>query len=1142
MTNFKKFLSLMFLIATVLIISGCIRGEDPDTEIPVIVIGNEAITHAVNADVDLLEFVSATDNETAATDITIEISDYNGYDKSVEGVYVITVTATDGNGNKATGTITVTVKLDMLAPTVTGAVTTLNHLAGEETDLTKGLTGVDNIDGINVTFTVSDYEDYDKDTPGTYTVKIIVSDNAGNQSAPFSRTVIVSESFSRVEMTSFEGETIRFQALYNPQVLNSNTATGYNTAYDGHYVNVLSKDYVEWILEYAPERLGAGIGWSVVAVADADEKISYTRNWNSGEAFLEEGELVSRKGADWSTGTSHSWNETINDKLVSFTNAKYSTGEMGLMMANINQWIPEGGHVFIFMNWTTIGLNETEDVVTLANTSDMARSMGGNYIMYSDEDGDDVMDYALGRDLKIIDSSLSDQTVRKSFEADNPFPIITIPSSRYINNNGVWKNQYTETVYLSEYDATNPYDPMRGVVANDGKGTDITDEMSYKVYNYKTSLSQYNLSPSLSMTDPLWAEYFDTPWVLSENEVTLDSILVPSNDGYYFVVEYTVTANGHTDTAYRLIQIEATSPDYIELYGDTDSVYVEAMGLQQRLEMNPDLDEFGAFNQTDKGILYDATTFNSLDTLPTLTKGVVVVLDNYYRIQVIRLANGLIGELDATGTPKTDGLTWTSSDMLAGLQDITPTGGYVVIYPEGLDQAVMNKALRAYYQFDYTGGELTEFVPTNGIVFVEMLIMEVQEVSTLLVDEVAPTITINDNSVNITVIENSKDSLVFKSSGGGAGFRLDSGKAYYYTKDMYATLVTSTEVADSFTTASPNKGVPWFRDGTIIVLDADGNFVLARVMTTAAAAEVKADGTVIYGNAAVVAANEADKAAAGDANLTWDLVIPNAANTVAHGPLADIQSVIPDGGSFFILPGSTNSAVRNFGVQLVWNASYPGSGVIVDGTLTDPPVNADTNGFDFDNYTATYFADLKVEVQFVSTITVQPEELTRPEVSVDVNTVSWTPITGAASYDIYANGLKVGTDVGTLSDDSTTYTYDLGLLDLYKSVQAEVHNLYKTYKSIEDIKEYYRGNTVFIGVGNDAKTTPTKDIFKSLFNKVVGKCKDIKQYNVIVCGGGAEIFGQAFKHILPQTIINTDISANAKAYYIAGVSKWQRRK
>lgn len=119
---------------------------------------------------------------------------------------------------------------------------------------------------------------------------------------------------------------------------------------------------------------------------------------------------------------------------------------------------------------------------------------------------------------------------------------------------------------------------------------------------------------------------------------------------------------------------------------------------------------------------------------------------------------------------------------------------------------------------------------------------------------------------------------------------------------------------------------------------------------------------------------------------------------------------------------------------------------------------------------------------------------------------------------------------------------DLGLLDLYKAVQSEVHNLYKTYKSIEDIKEYYRGNTVFIGVGNDARIAPTKDIFKSLFNKVVGKCKDIKQYNVIVCGGGAEVFGQAFKHILPQTIINTDISANAKAYYVAGVSKWQRRK
>lgn len=118
---------------------------------------------------------------------------------------------------------------------------------------------------------------------------------------------------------------------------------------------------------------------------------------------------------------------------------------------------------------------------------------------------------------------------------------------------------------------------------------------------------------------------------------------------------------------------------------------------------------------------------------------------------------------------------------------------------------------------------------------------------------------------------------------------------------------------------------------------------------------------------------------------------------------------------------------------------------------------------------------------------------------------------------------------------------DTGLLDLYRAVQSEVHNLYKTYKSVEDIKEYYRGNAVFIGVGNDAKSGPTRDIFKSLFNKVVGKYKDIKQYNVIICGGGAEVFGQAFKQILPQTIINTDIASNAKAYFMAGVVKWQRK-
>ena len=1016
--------------------------EVPDTVAPTLTIGKSEIIHEVNdAKINLLADVTATDNVDAASDITISISDYNGYDKSVEGTYVITVKATDKSGNFSTGTITVIVKADILPPMVTGAVTTITHLAGETVDLTKGLEGVDDKDGTNVIFTVTDYKNYNKSAPGTYTVEITASDSSGNEGKPFSRTVVVEEAYARAEMTSFEGETIRYEALYNPQIMNGNTGTGFNTAYDGHYVNVLSKEYLEWILEYAPERLGAGVGWSVIAVTDANEKIVYVRHWNSGEAYHDkDGKLVSEKAVNWSTGTNRNWTVDVGGQTVAMTNAKYSSAEMGLMMANINEWVPKGGHVFIFINWTTIGKDDQGKLVPIANSPTMPRAMGAKYIMASDEDGDDVMDYAIGRSLKILDAKLTDKTVRQSFDPAKPFPIISIPSVRYVTATGVWKNRYTETVYLDEYTEEHPYNPLLGVSANDGKGADITSSITYKIFRYQTTEVAYGILSSLPINDPRWGLYLEEAalWKMADSEVTLEQMMVPANNNYHFVVQYQVSANGHTDTAYKLVQIKAMVPDYIDLYGATDSVFSEAMGIQQRLDMNPNLDNFGSMTATEKGIIYTATAFKALKTFPAVEKAVVVVIDPFYRIQLVRIVNGIAFEMDATGTAKTADLTWTQ--IFDGLDALVPAGGYVIVYPEGLNGTVLSKALKAYYDFNYQSGALTEALPMNGKVSVEMIIKEVKEVSTFIVNDAAPQININGVDTNIFVVENSKNSLVFSSSGGGAGFRLDVGKAYYYTKSEYAVLAQNPDVVNSFTTLSGNKGVPWFRDGVLIVVDATGKFVLARIMTTSAAAEVRADGTVIYGNAAVVAPTEADKAKAGDPNLTWDLVIPNANNTVPHGPLADIQNVIPEGGAFFILPGTSNTAVRNYGIKLLWNNSYPGSGIIVDASLPEQPAGAPnpaTNGFDSTNYNAAYLAGLTFKVQFVSTVTAKPTKIVRPVATITEHILAWEQVANAGSYDVYVDGVLKASNVGELVPDTTTYNYDLSLLKL----DGQVHTI-----------------------------------------------------------------------------------------------------
>lgn len=122
---------------------------------------------------------------------------------------------------------------------------------------------------------------------------------------------------------------------------------------------------------------------------------------------------------------------------------------------------------------------------------------------------------------------------------------------------------------------------------------------------------------------------------------------------------------------------------------------------------------------------------------------------------------------------------------------------------------------------------------------------------------------------------------------------------------------------------------------------------------------------------------------------------------------------------------------------------------------------------------------------------------------------------------------------------------DIGLLDLYKTVQDKLMNSFKTYKSIEEAKEFYRGNLNFFTVNDPQDTVrkeSTKEIFDQLYNKILAKRKDLKEVNLIIAGGGAEVFGSMFKQLIPQTIIDCDITTTAKAAYAMGVSKWLKRK
>ncbi|MDD3129720.1 MAG: hypothetical protein PHW21_05070, partial [Candidatus Izemoplasmatales bacterium] len=125
--------------------------EDGDQVAPVVTVNQDTIILQTDSSFDYAGYVTVNDDVTAVDDLQVEVSDWGGFDASVEGTYTVTIKVTDEAGNFTTATLNVVVRDDILAPMLTGSISTVTHLAGEVVELTKGLTGVDNVDGTNVT-------------------------------------------------------------------------------------------------------------------------------------------------------------------------------------------------------------------------------------------------------------------------------------------------------------------------------------------------------------------------------------------------------------------------------------------------------------------------------------------------------------------------------------------------------------------------------------------------------------------------------------------------------------------------------------------------------------------------------------------------------------------------------------------------------------------------------------------------------------------------------------------------------------------------------------------------------------------------------------------------------------------------------
>lgn len=121
-------------------------------------------------------------------------------------------------------------------------------------------------------------------------------------------------------------------------------------------------------------------------------------------------------------------------------------------------------------------------------------------------------------------------------------------------------------------------------------------------------------------------------------------------------------------------------------------------------------------------------------------------------------------------------------------------------------------------------------------------------------------------------------------------------------------------------------------------------------------------------------------------------------------------------------------------------------------------------------------------------------------------------------------------------------TIQHGLLNLYSYVQDELFNNYKLSTTLESAKEFFRDNEKSPAVQDqDFKIIPIEKSFKEILNEVKQYYKDLEHRNLVVIGGGAEVYGSEFKNIYSQTIIEKDIKINGVTYFGRGQAKWQKK-
>lgn len=108
---------------------------------------------------------------------------------------------------------------------------------------------------------------------------------------------------------------------------------------------------------------------------------------------------------------------------------------------------------------------------------------------------------------------------------------------------------------------------------------------------------------------------------------------------------------------------------------------------------------------------------------------------------------------------------------------------------------------------------------------------------------------------------------------------------------------------------------------------------------------------------------------------------------------------------------------------------------------------------------------------------------------------------------------------------------NMGLINIYQNTREYLNITFDLNMSLEEAKRIFDGEQQLLNGDFSYKSELVKRFIRTLVNEIRGIYPNLKNCNIILIGGGANILYPTFSKLYPQTIVNEDVKLQCQGLY-----------